>query len=173
MFMRASLFFQKAPSKILFLGFLIISIFDVRSQTLNIGLNTGITSIQPLYLGTIGGNVEFRPKHAYFSINTDPFVLFNQTYATFTEPLYLKCIIGNKFRVCPSAGGFVRTSGNYGWLLGLHFEYPINQKLFLFSKNELYTDYWKDTYPGHFGNTYTNQGKTLLFSIGVKIMWQK
>ena len=134
MFMHASLFFQKAPSKILFLGFLIISIFDVRSQTLNIGLNTGITSIQPLYFGTIGGNVEFRPKHAYFSINTDPFVLFNQTYATFTEPLYFKCIIGNKFRVCPSAGGFVRTSGNYGWLLGLHFEYTINQKLFLFSK---------------------------------------
>lgn len=162
-------------SIILWLSLFLYLSYYAHSQEFFTGLKMGILPNQGSNLYVFGGNMEYRPKHAYFSINTDPFVLFNPSYATFTEPIYLKFIIGKKFRVCPSAGGFVRTSRNYGWLLGLHFEYPINQKLFLFSKNELYTDYWKDTYPGHFGNTYTftNQGKTLLLSVGVKMMWKK
>ncbi len=150
---------------------LLSSSFEVYSQEFNAGLNLGYLPCQGSNYYSVGVNFEFRPKHAYFSINTDPFVLFDKTYATFTEPIYLKLIIGDKLRVCPSAGGFVRTSGNYGWLLGLHVEYPINQQFILFSKNELYADHWKDTYYGHFGENYDfiNQGRSLMFSVGLKM----
>ena len=149
-----------------------MSTFYSSAQEFNAGLNLGYLPYQGSNYYSVGGNFEFRPKHAYFSINTDPFVLFDKTYATITEPIYLKLIIGNKLRICPSAGGFVRTSGNYGWLLGLHVEYLIHQKFILFSKNELYADHWKDTYYGHFGENYAfiNQGRLLMFSVGMKMI---
>lgn len=166
---------KKAQKTIIFMCILISMSFYVHSQEFNAGLNLGYLPCQGSNYYSFGGNFEFRPKHAYFSINTDPFVLFDKTYATITEPIYLKLIIGNKLRVCPSAGGFVRTSGNYGWLLGLHVEYLVKQQFILFSKNELYTDHWKDTYYGHFGEKYDfiNQGKSLMFSIGMKMMLKK
>jgi len=152
-----------------------MSTFYSSAQEFNAGLNLGYLPCQGSNYYSIGGNFEFRPKHAYFSINTDPFVLFDKSYATITEPIYLKFIIGKKLRVCPSAGGFVRTSGNYGWLVGLHVEYSIHQKFILFSKNELYADHWKDTWPDHFGGSsvYINQGRSLMFSVGVKMMLKK
>ena len=166
------LFLKKIRVTFAFFYLLLSWSFDAHSQELNAGLNLGYLPCQGSNYYSVGGNFEFRPKHAYFSFNTDPFVLFDKTYATFTEPIYLKLIIGNKLRICPSAGGFVRTSGNYGWLLGLHVEYLIKQKFILFSKNELYADHWKDTWPDHFGGSsvYINQGRSLLFSIGVKMM---
>ena len=168
-------FFKKSRVSIVAICLLFSVSFDADSQELNAGLNLGLLPIQSNNYCSIGGNVEFRPKHAFFSVNTDPFVLFDQSYATFTEPVYLKFIFGDKLRICPAAGGFVRTSGNYGWLLGLHLVYPINQKFILFSKNELYADYWKDSYPSHFGVSYDyiNQGKSFMFSIGVKMMLKK
>ena len=152
-----------------------MSTFYSSAQEFNAGLNLGYLPCQGSNYYSVGGNFEFRPKHAYFSINTDPFVLFDKTYATFTEPIYLKFIFGKKLRVCPAAGGFVRTSGHYGWLLGLQIQYPINQKFILFSKNELYADHWKDTWPDHFGGSsvYINQGRSLMFSAGVKMMLKK
>lgn len=152
-----------------------MSTFYSNAQEFHAGLNLGYLPCQGSNYYSFGGNFEFRPKHAYFSINTDPFVLFDKTYATFTEPIYLKLIIGEKLRICPSAGGFVRTSGHYGWLLGLQIQYPINQKFILFSKNELYADHWKDTWPYHFGGSsvYINQGKSLMFSVGLKMMLKK
>jgi hypothetical protein len=152
-----------------------MSTFYSSAQEFNAGLNLGYLPCQGSNYYSVGGNFEFRPKHAYFSINTDPFVLFDKTYATITEPIYLKLIIGNKLRICPSAGGFVRTSGNYGWLVGLHVEYSIQQKFILFSKNELYADHWKDTWPDHFGGSsvYINQGRSLMFSVGMKMILKK
>ncbi len=168
-------YFHKAISTIISICLLLSMSLNAHSQEFNAGLNLGYWHCQGSNYYSVGGNFEFRPKHAYFSINTDPFVLFDKTYATFTEPIYLKLNIGNKFRVCPSAGGFVRTSGNYGWLLGIQIEFRINQKFILFSKNELYADHWKDTYYGHFGENYTyiNQGRSLMFSVGVKMKWKK
>jgi hypothetical protein len=168
-------YFKKAYSTIFSMCLLLSMSFNAYSQEVHAGLNLGFSPIQGSNYYSIGGNFEFRPKHAYFSINTDPFVLFDRTYATFTEPIYLKFIIGKKLRVCPAAGGFVRTSSNYGWLLGLHVEYPVHQKFILFSKNEFYADHWKDAWPDHFGGSsvYINQGKSLLFSIGMKMMWKK
>ena len=152
-----------------------MSTFYSSAQEFNAGLNLGYLPCQGSNYYSIGGNVEFRPKHAYFSINTDPFVLFDKSFVTFTEPIYLKFIFGKKLRVCPAAGGFVRTSGNYGWLLGLHIEYPVHQKFILFSKNELYADHWKDTWPDHFGGSsvYINQGRSLMFSVGMKMILKK
>jgi hypothetical protein len=100
---------KKAQKTIIFMClFLSMSIY-AHSQEFNAGLNLGYLPCQGSNYYSFGGNFEFRPKHAYFSINTDPFVLFDKTYATFTEPIYLKLIIGEKLRICPSAGGFVRT----------------------------------------------------------------
>lgn len=168
-------FLKKIHNTFVSFCFLLSSMFVAQSQEFNAGLNLGYLPCQGSNYYSFGGNFEFRPKHAYFSINTDPFVLFDKTYATFTEPIYLKFIIGEKLRICPSAGGFVRTSGHYGWLLGLQIQYPINQKFILFSKNELYADHWKDTYYGHFGENYDfiNQGRSLMFSVGLKMMLKK
>ena len=168
-------FLKKIHNTFVSFCFLLSSMFVAQSQEFNAGLNLGYLPCQGSNYYSFGGNFEFRPKHAYFSINTDPFVLFDKTYATFTEPIYLKLIIGEKLRICPSAGGFVRTSGHYGWLLGLQIQYPINQKFILFSKNELYADHWKDTWPDHFGGSsvYINQGKSLMFSVGLKMMLKK
>lgn len=168
-------FFKKSRVAIVAICLLFSVSFDAHSQEFHAGLNLGYLPCQGSNYYSFGGNFEFRPKHAYFSINTDPIVLFDKTYATFTEPIYLKFIIGEKLRICPSAGGFVRTSGHYGWLLGLQIQYPINQKFILFSKNEFYADHWKDTWPDHFGGSsvYINQGKSLLFSAGLKMMLKK
>ena len=172
---KQHLFLKKLNITFFFLCLLLSSSFVAHSQEFHAGLNLGYLPCQGSNYYSVGGNFEFRPKHAYFSINTDPFVLFDKTYATFTEPIYLKLIIGEKLRICPSAGGFVRTSGHYGWLLGIHIEYPINQKFILFSKNDLYADHWKDTYYGHFGENYAyiNQRRSLMFSVGVKMKWKK
>ena len=119
----------------------------------------------------MGGNLEYRPKNAFFSMNTDPFVLFNKNNATFTEPIYLKFIIGKKLRICPAGGLFIRTNGNYGGLFGIHLEYILNNKFMLYSKNECYHDFWKDKIYDHFGgsSTFINHSNSMLFSLGLKV----
>lgn len=166
---------RKVLLKLITIYILLLSSFYSDSQEINVGLNVGIVPIQNNNLYTIGGNLEYRPKNAIFSINTDPFVLFNKSNATFTEPIYLKFIIGKKLRICPAAGGFVRTIGNFGWMLGIHFEYVIKDKFILYSKNEIYRDFWKDKIYDHFGgtSTYINHSNSMLFSLGLKVMLKK
>lgn len=148
--------------------FLTIS-FSSFSQELNLGLSTGLISVEKnIYL--IGGSFEYRPNNAFFSLNTDPFISLDNKRLIFTESLYLKFILGNRFRICPTAGGFIRTSGNYGWLLGINLEYQINNKFILALKNEFYKDYYRDYQPSHFGGgyKYTYDSNSLLFSLGIK-----
>lgn len=161
--------------KFIFIWILLSSSIISHSQEINVGLNVGLVPLSNEIWYSVGGNFEYRPKNAFFSINTDPFVLFYNSKAIISEPIYFKFILGKKLRFCPSAGGFVRTTGSYGWLLGLHLEYVMKDKFILFSKNELYQDYWKDYWPDHFGGgtTYINHSKSFLFSLGVKMMLKK
>lgn len=140
-------------------------------QEINTGLNVGLLPYSNRNYYTIGGNFEYRPKHAYFSINTDPFVIFENNRVTFSEPIFLKFIFGKKLKFCPAAGGFVRTTPSHGWLLGLHLEYVMKDKFILFSKNEFYQVYWKDKVFDHFGgtSTSTNHSNHMLFCVGLKI----
>ena len=160
--------------RLILILFYIVTI-NCNSQEINIGINGGLIPLDKTVYPTLGGTFEYRPKNAIFSINTDPFFLFYQRNVILTEPIYLKFIIGSKFRVCPAAGGFVRSTRSYGWLLGLNFEYLMKDKFILFSKNEFYQDYWKDQYYDHVGGpgTYINHSNSLLFSVGLKMMLKK
>lgn len=152
-----------------------IATINCNSQEINVGIHGGLIPLEKNLYSTLGGSFEYRPKNAIFSINTDPFLIIYQRNVLLTEPIYLKFIIGNKFRFCPAAGGFVRSTRSYGWLIGLNFEYLMKDKFMLFSKNEFYKDYWKDQYYDHFGgsDTYINNSNSFLFSIGIKMMLRK
>jgi hypothetical protein len=144
----------------------------LHSQEINVGISNGLYFLESNTYYSLGGNFEYKPKNAIISINTDPFVIFRKSEVSLTEPIYLKFIIGRKFRVSPAFGGFFRTTGSYGWLLGLHLEYVIKDKFIVFSKDEYYKDFWKDEYPNHFGgsSTYINSEHSMLFSLGLKMM---
>lgn len=147
-----------------------VSSLNVIGQAINAGFNVGLfPTLKNTY--SSGINLEYRPKNAFFSLNTDPFILFNKRDLLFSEPIYLKFVIGKKFRVCPSIGGFLRSNRRYGWLVGLQLEYVIKDKFILFSKNEMYADYWKDKWYNHFGGStiYINNSKSILVSVGIKM----
>lgn len=160
--------------RIILILFYVLTI-NCYGQEINVGVNGGLIPLDKNLYTTIGGAFEYRPKNAIFSINTDPFLLFYQRNVLLTEPIYMKFIIGNKFRFCPVAGGFVRTTRSYGWLVGFHLEYLIKDKFILFSKNEFYKDYWKDQFYNHYGgsSTYINHSNSMLFSLGLKMMLKK
>ncbi|MCF6172063.1 MAG: hypothetical protein L3J31_01075 [Bacteroidales bacterium] len=96
-------------------------------------------------------------------------MLFYNNDFMLTVPLYLKIILGNSFRVCPEAGGFVRTNGNYGLTTGLSLEYRI-KKLFLFAKADYYMDVSKKQTPLHDGSlsSYNYTFSSVWVSLGVK-----
>lgn len=160
---------------ILIILFLRFTVSAQSATELNAGLNSGAGIISGETVLTFGANLEYKPKNALFSFSTDPFVFILDKKVVFTAPLYLKFIFGDKFKICPSVGGFIRTIKSYGWLTGLHCEYIVDEKFTLFSKNELYIDYWKDYYPSHFGgiSTYTEHGFSILLSLGLKINMKK
>ena len=141
------------------------------SQELNIGGFAGNGPvIDGFYVGTIGGTVEYKPSKAILSFNAEPYLLTNFSEVLITFPLFLKFIIGNRFRVCPTGGGLVRTNGNLGWSAGLNFEYGIRENTFLFLRGDFNRDYRKADYPAHFGGSYTDweEVSTVWLSAGIK-----
>lgn len=144
------------------------------SQELNFGgfIGTGpIATDYQLFL-TLGGTIEFRPKKSIISFNLDPTIHFYDHKAAFTAPLYFKFNIGNKFRVCPTIGTFLRTTGtysSYGWSGGLILEYFINDHLLVFLKGDFMKDYYKTIVPTHYGNGEINGSESSVWvSIGIK-----
>jgi hypothetical protein len=154
-------------------GFIFILFLNAGfSQELNTGLNTGIAPIANEVYFSTGLNLEYRPKSALISLNTDPFLMFNSNQSLVTLPLYLKAIVGDKLRLSPSGGGFLRTTQSYGWVVGLQIEYTLKDKVILFSKNEFYRDYRKVYYP----NPYINKFNSVLLSVGMRLKlldWNK
>jgi len=141
------------------------------SQELIIGgtIGTGPKS-NDFRIVTFGGTVEYRPVKSIISLNTDPILLFDSKDLMLTVPLYLKLIIGNKIRFCPTFGGFIRTNSNYGWTTGLGIEYKIKEKILLFVKGDYNIDYWKAEAPTHFGSSYEyiDSGSSIWISFGIK-----
>jgi len=86
-----------------------------------------------------------------------------------TIPLYLKIIIGNKFRVCPTFGGFVRTNDNLGYMAGINFEMVVKERLIIFAKADYMWDYW-DKWNNRFGGStnYETSSSTIWISLGIK-----
>ncbi len=158
--------------KLITLVFLFFISTFLYSQELNVGGFTGtgkgIVAINSL---TLGGTLEYRPEKAFFAINTSPFILVSNNEANVTIPLSLKLIIGNKIRLCPTAGGFIRTNSNYGLLAGLEVDYRLKEKLFPFVKGEYAVEYYKATAPSHFGPSYEylSYEKSKWISIGFKV----
>lgn len=144
------------------------------SQELNAGLQGGYCGgKQGVNYTSFGGTIEFRPKEAVFSVNTDPFIIFDSESETklFTESAYIKLIIGkNNLRFSPAFGGFVRSNKNAGWLIGLHVDYMIKNTLMFFAKGEMFADYYKTTTYSHFGTSETSltMGLSVPFSLGIK-----
>ncbi len=119
---------------------------------------------------TIASSVEYRPVKSYISLNLDPSVVFTEQKAIGNFPLYLKLILGDKFRVCPNFGAFIRTNSNYGWTTGLSIEYQIKDDFFIIAKGDIMKDYYKNEYPNKFGwkDTVTDKESNIWLSIGVK-----
>ncbi len=161
-------------SKLVLLYLLVLISTNSFSQELNFGLQGGkCGGNQGVNYSTAGGTIEFRPKQAVFSVNTDPFLLFDSASKTtlFTESAYIKLIIGeNKFRISPAFGGFVRSNKNAGWLIGLHVDYMIKNSLMIFAKGEIFADYYKTTTYSHFGTSETSKtmGLSVPVSLGIK-----
>lgn len=162
------------PSKIVLLYLLVLISTKSFSQVLNIGLQGGYCGgNQGVNYSTVGGTIEFHPKQAVFSVNTDPFLVFDSASerTLFTESAYIKLIIGtNKLRISPAFGGFVRSNKNAGWLIGLHVDYIINQKFMVFAKGEIFADYYKTTTFSHYGASETSKtlGLSVPVSLGIK-----
>jgi hypothetical protein len=142
------------------------------SQELNIGGFFGAPYQKDLYdfYPLVGAEIEFQPDNSILSLTTNPYVIFPEEETIFTFPLYLKFIIGNKFRVNPGFGGFIRTNSNYGWIVGLNLEYMFNDRLIIYLKSDYYTDYYEYEYPTHFGDhkTKTDKEHSYWFSMGIK-----
>jgi hypothetical protein len=151
---------------------LILAGLAIQGQELNVG---GFAGTGPwtwgVSGGVLGGAVEFRPGHAIFSLNAEPHIIFNSGDLFFTAPLYMKFILGNRFRFCPTMGGFWRSNGNFGWSAGLNLEFGLKEGLFLFFRGDLNKDYYKTKYPDHLGGSYpiTESGYTVWTNLGLKI----
>jgi hypothetical protein len=141
------------------------------SQELNVGgsIGTGPKSLNATIL-TFGGTAEFRLAGSPVSINTDPNLAFISDKTELTIPVYLKFIIGNKLRFCPTVGGFVRIHGNYGSKNGINIEFKIKKSMLLFVTGDYYTDYYKAEYLDHFGPSteYTDHSSSFWFALGIK-----
>ena len=153
-----------------FIFFLFFSI-KIYSQEIHFGLNIGVTtvSLEAIFFDS-GVNLEFVTKDKDVSISSNIFFIISPEKIVTTIPLSISVVIGDKFRFLPSIGGFIRTSSNYGWLLGTSFEYNAYKNLHVFAKFEYYKDYRKVSHPDHFGGSYEviDSYNLIRFSLGVK-----
>ena len=131
---------------------IIVTLFAISvgySQQLNLGANIG--SVDGCSIKTVGATIEFRPSKSFFTINSAPFLFMNDRNPVVTLPLSIKFFIGNKIRVCPSYGLFLRTNSNFGYNAGLSLEGDLGEKLIVFAKGDYIINCYKDTIPNKFG----------------------
>lgn len=141
------------------------------AQELNVGVEfAGGMRASEATIFSLGPIIEFRPDKSMFSINSGILFDFYEDETLATIPLSLKFIIGKTLRICPTAGGFIRSNSNYGWTSGIIIDYCIKERLFVFLKGEYNRDYWRDEAPTHLGETikYTNDESSYWFGIGIK-----
>ena len=142
------------------------------AQELNVGLEfTGGPTPGDAYIVAMGPVIEFRPHHSFVSINSGLTFLVYKNESLLTIPLTLKAIIGNKFRFCPTLGGFIRANGNVGYSVGVHLDYQVKENLFIYLKGEYNRDYWKEEVPSHNWGTseITRHGSSFWIGIGLRV----
>jgi hypothetical protein len=89
------------------------------AQELNLGLEIGSgPKSKNSTIFSLGPRIEYRLKGSIISLNTGVLYLFTKDVSILTFPANIKFIIGNKFRICPTVGGFIRSNKNHGWTLG-------------------------------------------------------
>jgi hypothetical protein len=152
----------------------LISLSSVcRSQEHNLGGELGVISefdFIPQAV-TLSALFEFRPKNAFFSINTNPGLVVGREDLLFGSfPLFLKFIIGDKYRFCPKFGAFYWTNQRWGLTAGFNFEVQIKDKFLPFFGAEFIRGYFKEQLPSHSGVIDTSIGSfgALRYSIGLK-----
>ncbi len=164
--------------KIVFVSIFLIVSSLAFSQELSVGgfVATNLKIETSSEILGFGANIEYRPNKSVVSINSDILFIFVTKRPITTFPLYIKIIIGNKLRVCPEFGGFIRTNENYGYLAGISVDYRINKKLLLYLKTDYMRDYWKDKYIrwdkyNYVGGKRINSktGYSIWFNFGFKI----
>lgn len=144
-----------------------------RSQEYNLGGEVGVISEIDFSQQGVGLSAlfEFRPKNAFFSINTNPGLVVDKEDVLFGSfPLFLKFIIGNKYRFCPKFGAFYWTNQRWGFTGGFNFEVQFKDKITPFFGAEFMRGYYKEQLPSQSGISSTSIGSfgALQFLIGLK-----
>lgn len=137
---------NKANSKalILLLFFFLKTSWIYSQQELHLGANVGFYNeiLSGEFYPTFSEIIEYKPNKTILSLNFEPSLIIAGKNAVGLYPLYMKIVLGKKFRVAPSVGGFILTGEplKLGWLAGLNFEYLIKNKFtpFISSKFLLY-----------------------------------
>jgi len=160
-------------SRIFFLVLFLTNITFGFSQELNIGgfvTTNWIIDNNSEILG-FGANIEYKPNKIRVSINSDISIFWVEKGPIATLPLSLKIIIGNRLRVCPTFGGFVRTNENYGYSAGIIIDYKITNQIIVYLKNEYMRDYWKWKNEYWYKNNYVGKriSQTSAYSIWLNI----
>lgn len=118
---------------------------SLSAQELNFGGFLG-TPLSYQYSPNIefGGVIEFKPLDKRISFNNQYYFFFqNNNELLRTTSLYLKLDFGNKFKISPTWGLFIRSNKNKGTVLGLNFQYELKEKKNkLFFQTDLMTDYY-------------------------------
>ncbi len=152
---------------ILIIAFCLISTLSF-AQEINLG--GGLGSDKEFNFIGLHSYIELRPDKSLFSLNIDPSFHTAKSSSFFTIPVYLKMIIGNKLRVCPSIGAFVRTNSNSGWLTNLNLEFLTSEKTIILAQFSLTTDYTKIDRRSSGSALYTEKesSKWIWFNVGIK-----
>lgn len=151
---------------------LLFSATKLFSQEINIGAGVGSGLGDNLKVLTYNLNIEYKPAKLGVSLNFDPVIYSGNDVSILTTPLSLKAIVGNKLKICPSVGGFVRFidgDQNYGWLAGLGLELLLGHFRPYF-KAEYDMNYWKSEHPLHSGGVMyeTQKSPSAWLSLGLK-----
>lgn len=143
-----------------------------RCQEINLG---GEVSVFPgVYLGNSAVNMnilyEYRPKGAFFSINTNPGIIISDNKIIGSFPIFLNFVTGNKYSLCPNIGVFYWTSRTRGWSAGLNFEVKVKDKFTSFIGANYILAYYEEFHPSHFGSGayHTTSSPAVKLSIGFK-----
>lgn len=156
---------------LLLIAALLFSWTYLGSQELYLGgaIGTGFVGVEsPIMNSSV--KIEYSPLKAMVSFNGEVAVMFSKGNTVATIPLYMKVLVGNRFRISPAIGGFIRSNLYFGILLGLHLDYQIKPGLRICARGDLYNDFWYENYPSHIGEGYRvlNSLTSHWLSIGLK-----
>lgn len=149
--------------------------WSCRSQEYNIGGELGVLSDFSFSNPAFNLNTffEFRPKNAFFSLNTNPGVIVvKEDLIIGSFPLYLKLIIGDKFKFCPKFGAFYWTNRRWGLTGGFNIEVLFKEKLSPFLSADFMRGYYKEQIPSHFGGSSSSIESFGMFRLSIGLKYQ-